>query len=307
MPRGPRKLLVTFRSRSLTHSGGAYLLHRLFSRLRLQKRLTQEIRVAQRNNRSRVGEMLLAPLYPMTLGLERIETTQLLRQNGVFQYLSGLPSYPDASTLRRFLLRVAPTALPRLRRLQDRFLRRMTVRPGSTSQASLAGVDSPTRFSTLWRYTYRTGEAIVFANGTHVELDGPGGLSSGPRALVEKKKRKYRLRDYSERGKDEKAGMPGGDGQPAPIVDALQRTLWLMENRPAQLAEFLREAHPNREQMRLVAQALAGPALKGGELPDVSSSGELAALTKLLANWKSVVEDAAVDAWDQGLGKHARR
>ncbi len=129
MPRGPRKLLVTFGSRSLTHYGGAYLLHRFFSRLRLQKRLTQEIRVAQRNNRYTVGEMLLALLYPMILGLERIETTQLLRQNGVFQYLSGLPSYPDASTLRRFLLRVAPTAVPKLRRLQDRCLHRMTVRP----------------------------------------------------------------------------------------------------------------------------------------------------------------------------------
>ena len=69
--------------------------------------------------------MLLALLYPMILGLERIETTQLLRQNGVFQYLTGLPSYPDATTLRRFLLRVAPTALPKLRALHDRFLQEM--------------------------------------------------------------------------------------------------------------------------------------------------------------------------------------
>jgi hypothetical protein len=50
-------------------------------------------------------------LYPMILGLERIETTQLLRQNGVFQHLTGLPSYPDATTLRRFLVRVGPGAL----------------------------------------------------------------------------------------------------------------------------------------------------------------------------------------------------
>jgi len=86
-----------------------YLLHRFFSRLRLQKRLTQQARLIQRNNRYSVGEMLLALLYPMILGLERIETAQLLRQNGVFQYLTGLPSYPDATTLRRFLLRVAPS------------------------------------------------------------------------------------------------------------------------------------------------------------------------------------------------------
>lgn len=197
----------------------------------------------------------------------------------------------------RFLAEVETVVL-------ETILGRLSKEVGGTGQASLAGLDAPTRFYTLWRYTYRTaeldaGETIVFANGTHVELDGPGGLSSSPRALVEKKKGTYRLRDFGERGQDEKLGLPGGDGLPAPIIDALQRTLWLMENRPAELAEFLREAQPNREQMRLVAQALAGPALKGGELPDVSPTGELAALTKLMANWKSVVEDAALSAQEK--------
>jgi putative DNA methylase len=197
----------------------------------------------------------------------------------------------------RFLAEVETVVL-------ETILGRLSKEVGGIGQASLAGVDTPTRFYTLWRYTYRTaeldaGEAIVFANGTHVELDGPGGLSTGPRTLVEKKKGKYRLRDYKERGGAEKLGMPGDDGQPAPIVDALQRTLWLMENRPGQLTEFLRQARPNREQMRLVAQALAGPALRGGELADVSPTGELAALTKLLANWKSVIEDAALPLFDK--------
>ena len=73
--------------------------------------------------------MLLALLYPMYLGLERIETTSQLIENGDFQYLTGLPSYPNHTTLRRFLLRVAPTALTKLRALHDRFLRRMTLLP----------------------------------------------------------------------------------------------------------------------------------------------------------------------------------
>jgi hypothetical protein len=37
----------------------------------------------------------------------------------VFHYLTGLPSYPEATTLRRFLLRVAPAALPKVRALHD--------------------------------------------------------------------------------------------------------------------------------------------------------------------------------------------
>ncbi len=129
MARGPRKLRIAFGSTTLTHYGGVYLLHRFLTRIGFKRALGQDIQLAQRNNRYSVGEMLLALLYPMVLGLERIETTQLLRQNGVFQYLTGLPSYPDATSLRRFLLRVAPTALPRLRALHDRFLHRLTVRP----------------------------------------------------------------------------------------------------------------------------------------------------------------------------------
>jgi putative DNA methylase len=169
---------------------------------------------------------------------------------------------------------------------------------GNGGRHSLAGVDPATRFYILWRYTYRAaeldaGEAIIFANGTHVELDGPHALCSGARPLIEKKKGKYRLLHYQDRGEDAELGMPREDGRPAPLVDALHRTLWLMEKRPAGLADFLRKAQPNLEQMRLVAQALAGPALKGGELADVSTGGELAALAKLTANWRSVVEDAA--------------
>ncbi len=50
----------------------------------------------------------------------------------------------------------------------------------------------------------------------------------------------------------------------------------------------------SREQLRLVAQALAGPALKGGELGDVSPTAEVSALGKLTANRQSVVEDGAL-------------
>jgi putative DNA methylase len=163
---------------------------------------------------------------------------------------------------------------------------------------SLAGLDPATRFYILWRYTYKAadldaGEAIIFANGTHVELDGLHGLSQGSRPLIEKKKGKYRLLDYAERGDDAKLGMPSEDKQSAPLIDGLHRLLWLMERHPSGIPEFLREARPNIEQMRLVAQALAGPALKGGELGEVATGSELSALTKLTANWRSVVEDAA--------------
>ncbi|MEW6667881.1 MAG: DUF1156 domain-containing protein [Thermodesulfobacteriota bacterium] len=172
---------------------------------------------------------------------------------------------------------------------------------GNGSQVSLEGLDPATRFYVLWRYTYKyrvldAGEAIVFANGTHVELDGPNGLATGGRALLEKLKGKYKLRDFSDRGDDKKLGMMKENGEPAPLIDALHRVLWLMENRPGEVSGFLKEAQPNREQMRLVAQVLVGPALKGGELKEVSPHAELSALGKLTANWRSVIEDSGLSS-----------
>jgi hypothetical protein len=75
LPRGPRNLRLDFGADTLTHYGGAYLIHRFLSRIGLKRALGQAIRLEQRNNRYSLGETLLALLYPMILGLERIETT----------------------------------------------------------------------------------------------------------------------------------------------------------------------------------------------------------------------------------------
>lgn len=164
-------------------------------------------------------------------------------------------------------------------------------------RTGVARVDAATRLYVLWRYTYRAvtidaGEAIVFAYPQGVELNGSQGLAGGARALVEKQRGKYRLRDFSERGDDDRLGLPDG-ATPAPLIDVLHRTLWLMENRPALLGEFLDQALVGRaEQLRLVAQTLAGPALAGEEPRLTASRGaEAAALRKLTGNWRSLVEE----------------
>lgn len=167
-------------------------------------------------------------------------------------------------------------------------------------RSGVASVDGPSRFYVLWRHTYRAaeldaGEAIVFTYAQPVELDGPRGLSVGKRALVEKKKGTYRLRDFTERGDDEQLGMPGDEGMPLPLIDVLHRILWLVENQPRDLPRFLDEARPDRERLRLVAQALAGAGLKGGEdaeskAPPVTTPAEQAAVAKLTANWRTLID-----------------
>jgi hypothetical protein len=107
MARGPRNLRVSIDGLGLTQFGGVTLIEQFFQRIGLQGFFSQRIRFAQRNNRYSISESLEALLYPLILGLGRIETTEPLRYNGVFHYLAGLPGYPDATTLRRFLDRFA--------------------------------------------------------------------------------------------------------------------------------------------------------------------------------------------------------
>ena len=161
--------------------------------------------------------------------------------------------------------------------------------------AGVAAVDPVTRFYVLWRFTYGAaavdaGDAYVFCYPQNVELDEASGLVGPPPSLVEKAGGDVRVRTFAERGAADALGLPA-DGRPVPLVDALHRTLWLMDNRPAGLPTFFKRARPNQEQLRLVAQALSGPVLTARRTAEAGLSEETAALHKLTANWRGVVDE----------------
>jgi hypothetical protein len=129
MARGPRKLRVAFDGVGLTQFGGVALIEQFFQRIGLQGSFSQHLRFAQRNTRYSISESLEAFLYPLLLGLGRIETTEPLRSNGVFHYLAGLPGYPEATSLRRFLQRFARAGRSAFLKLHDRWRMEMLGRP----------------------------------------------------------------------------------------------------------------------------------------------------------------------------------
>lgn len=68
-----------------------------------------------------------------------------------------------------------------------------------------------------------------------------------------------------------------------------------MENEPRNLNAFLDEARPDHERLRLIAEALAGPGLSGKSAEEsgqliATTASEQAALGKLLANWRALIE-----------------
>ena len=163
--------------------------------------------------------------------------------------------------------------------------------PGS----GVAAVDPVTRFYVLWRFTYGAaavdaGDAFVFCYPQNIELDEASGLVGAAPALVEKNGSAVRVRTFAERGGDIDLGLPA-NGRPSPLVDALHRTLWLVENRPAELSAYLRLARPNQEKLRLVAQALSGPVLTAQRTAETELADELSALHKLVANWRGIVDE----------------
>jgi hypothetical protein len=78
--------------------------------------------------------MILALVYPMVLGLDRLESASFLRSNGTFQYLTGLPSFPDPQTLRRFLLQAPDSFLRQMHRVNDRLLQNFIHMPDHRSR-----------------------------------------------------------------------------------------------------------------------------------------------------------------------------
>jgi hypothetical protein len=137
MRRAPRNLRIAFNHRGLTHYGGVFFFHEFIRVLQLRHCLHRRLRYPRRNHHYSLPQMVLALIYPIMLGLDRLETAALLRTNGTFQYLTGLPSYPDPQTLRRFLLQAPLDFREQLHGFNDWLLQQFIHRPEHRSRLIL--------------------------------------------------------------------------------------------------------------------------------------------------------------------------
>ena len=122
MQYSPRNITLRCGHAGLTHFGGVFFFHEFLRVLQFRHFMARHLTYSRRNKRYYLSQMILALIYPILLGLDRIETASLLRSNGTFQHLTGLPSFPDPQTLRRFLLNSPAHLRRQLHRANDRLL-----------------------------------------------------------------------------------------------------------------------------------------------------------------------------------------
>jgi hypothetical protein len=70
----PRGIRIACNHRGLTHFGGLYFFHEFLRVLQFRNFLATHLSYPRRNHRYQLSQMVLALIYPLVLGLDRIET-----------------------------------------------------------------------------------------------------------------------------------------------------------------------------------------------------------------------------------------
>ena len=116
-------------TRNLTHFGGIFLIHQFCKKLKLKWHLQTYVKFHQRSSRYHPVELILAIVYALIAGIQRLNKTKILQGNGAFQQIIGLRSFPYASSLRRFLKRVDSKTIQSINKVHDQLRLKMFYLP----------------------------------------------------------------------------------------------------------------------------------------------------------------------------------
>src|SRR5450432_1557124 len=122
MPYSPRNIKIACNHAGLTHYGGVYFFHEFLRVLQFRHFLARHLTYPRRNSRYHLSQMILALMYPIVLGLDRLETASFLRSNGTLQ------------TLRRFLHHAPDAFWQQMHRVNDRLLQTFIHLPAQRSR-----------------------------------------------------------------------------------------------------------------------------------------------------------------------------
>jgi len=133
MSKGLQTLILSFDEPHLTHFGGMMLIQHFCKQLRLRRRLQHVVIPDLRRGSYQSTDLSMALLFVIIAGLRRLNKTDVLQYNGTFLALLGLKTFPDQTTLRRFLKRLSPAMIRQIVRVHDRLRRDLSAIPQPTS------------------------------------------------------------------------------------------------------------------------------------------------------------------------------
>jgi len=137
MTRLPRNIKIACNNSGLTHYGGILFFQEFLRVLQFRRSLAQRVEDFRSHHHYSLSQMTMAVMYPILLGLDRLENSSLLRADSTFHYLTGLPNYPNPQSLRRFLLHAPPEFRQQLHRFNNRLLQQFIHRPEHRSRLIL--------------------------------------------------------------------------------------------------------------------------------------------------------------------------
>jgi len=103
MPKGIQKFKISFGEKAITHFGGLFQIHKFCQKLKLKWLLQSYVKFNQPHQYYHTSELILFILYYIISGILRVHNTDTLQFNGVFKRLLGVKSFPNPTTIRRFL------------------------------------------------------------------------------------------------------------------------------------------------------------------------------------------------------------
>lgn len=137
MPYFPRNVKIACNHRGLTHYGGIHFFQEFLRVLQFRHSLARRLVDFRTRHDYTLSQIILALIYPIVLGLDRLESASFLRPDQTFQYLTGLPNYPDPQSLRRFLLKAPPEFRQQLHRFNNWLLQQFIHLPEHRSRLIL--------------------------------------------------------------------------------------------------------------------------------------------------------------------------
>lgn len=111
MSKGIIKFHISFTEPAITHFGGLFLIHQFCQKLKINWLLQKYVRVFRLHQQYQISKLILFILYYIIAGILRIDNTRPLQFNGVFKKLLGVKSFPNPTTIRRFLRQLPPKTI----------------------------------------------------------------------------------------------------------------------------------------------------------------------------------------------------